>query len=125
MCIAFCKFVAQEAREVLSSLGTSSGVTEFELTTSSLLKTPLPPFVAMLNGEEVAKHNSRQSCWVVIRGKVYDLTAFLDDHPGGANSILKYAGKDATEEYELLHAPGTLEKTLPHGMGTLSHSPLP
>ncbi|RFU26456.1 hypothetical protein B7463_g9891, partial [Scytalidium lignicola] len=66
----------------------------------------------MLNGQEVAKHNSRKSCWVVIKGKVYDLTSFLNDHPGGANSILRYGGKDATAEYELLHSPGTIEKTL-------------
>jgi L-lactate dehydrogenase (cytochrome) len=77
----------------------------------------------MLSGQEVAKHNSRQSCWVVIKGKAYDLTTFLDDHPGGANSILRYGGKDATEEYELLHAPGTIEKTLSQGM-TAFHSPL-
>lgn len=50
----------------------------------------------LLNAEEVAKHNSEQSCHVIVHGKVYDVTEFLPDHPGGKGIILKYAGKDAT-----------------------------
>jgi L-lactate dehydrogenase (cytochrome) len=61
----------------------------------------------VLDGKEVAKHkspvpeikansSSRESCWVIIKGEVYDVTNFLDDHPGGAAIILKYGGKDAT-----------------------------
>ncbi|KAM3417958.1 hypothetical protein BST61_g6170 [Cercospora zeina] len=61
---------------------------------------------------EVEKHGSRSSCWVIIQGQVYDVTYFLDFHPGGASSILRYGGKDATEEYELIHPPGTID-TLP------------
>ena len=41
-------------------------------------------------------YSSRESCWVIIKGEVYDVTDFLDDHPGGAAIILKYGGKDAT-----------------------------
>jgi isopentenyl diphosphate isomerase/L-lactate dehydrogenase-like FMN-dependent dehydrogenase/predicted heme/steroid binding protein len=58
--------------------------------------------------EEVAKHNSKESCWVAIRGKVYDLTSFLNSHPGGVKAILSRAGTDVTEDFELLHAEGTL-----------------
>jgi L-lactate dehydrogenase (cytochrome) len=69
----------------------------------------------MLSWEEVSKHSSRASCWVVIRDTVYDVTTFLDDHPGGAKSILRHGGKDGTEEYESLHPLGTIEKTLSPG----------
>jgi cytochrome b involved in lipid metabolism len=72
--------------------------------------------ITMLSWEEVGKHNSRESCWVVIRGEAYDVTAFVDDHPGGAKSLLRYGGKDGTEEYESLHPLGTIEKTLSPGM---------
>ncbi|KAF2144959.1 uncharacterized protein K452DRAFT_244448 [Aplosporella prunicola CBS 121167] len=65
-----------------------------------------------LNGAEVAKHNSRDSCWVIVHGRAYDVTEFLPEHPGGPKIILKYAGKDATEEYEPIHPPDTLEKFL-------------
>jgi len=51
----------------------------------------------------------------VIEGEVYDVTDFLGEHPGGANIILRYGGKDATEEYLPVHSPGTIEKELPKG----------
>lgn len=60
----------------------------------------------------VAKHASRDSCWVVLYGNVYDVTDFLDGHPGGSKIILKLAGKDATEEYDPVHPPGTIEENL-------------
>ena len=50
----------------------------------------LPNFPA----KEVASHNSSKSCYVTIGTKVYDVTDFLDSHPGGAELILEYAGKD-------------------------------
>lgn len=58
------------------------------------------------------KHTSRESCWVILYGEVWDVTDFLPNHPGGANIILKLAGKDATEEYDPIHPPGTLEENL-------------
>lgn len=42
----------------------------------------------------------------------YDVTEFMPEHPGGPKVILKYAGKDATEEYEPIHPPDTLDKFL-------------
>lgn len=47
----------------------------------------------MLSREEVAKHNSRKSCWIIINDKIYDLTGYLDSHPGGSDILLKHAGK--------------------------------
>eukprot|EP00276_Gloeochaete_wittrockiana_P019051 CAMPEP_0184356640 /NCGR_PEP_ID=MMETSP1089-20130417/103960_1 /TAXON_ID=38269 ORGANISM="Gloeochaete wittrockiana, Strain SAG46.84" /NCGR_SAMPLE_ID=MMETSP1089 /ASSEMBLY_ACC=CAM_ASM_000445 /LENGTH=41 /DNA_ID= /DNA_START= /DNA_END= /DNA_ORIENTATION= len=32
---------------------------------------------------EISKHTSDNDCWILIHGKVYDVTDFLDDHPGG------------------------------------------
>lgn len=76
----------------------------------------LPPFKMseerLISAAEVAKHNTRESCWVVLYGNVWDVTDFLDEHPGGAKIILKLAGKDATEEYDPVHPPGTLEENL-------------
>lgn len=53
--------------------------------------------------EEVAKHNTKQDCWIVIRGMVYDVTDFLKIHPGGSNIMISVAGEDATEYFEELH----------------------
>lgn len=65
--------------------------------------------------EDVVRHNTAKACWVVIAERVYDVTDLIDDHPGGSEAILRHAGKDATQEYELFHAAGTVEKHLPKG----------
>ncbi len=49
---------------------------------------------------EVRRHNSRRSCWFVVHGKVYDVTPFLDEHPGGDDILIDSAGRDATREFE-------------------------
>ncbi|KAF9518488.1 hypothetical protein BS47DRAFT_1370996 [Hydnum rufescens UP504] len=67
----------------------------------------------MLSALEVARHNSRESCWIIIAGFAYDVTEFLGEHPGGAAIILKYAGQDVTEVYESLHPPSALADNLP------------
>ncbi|KAH6620683.1 hypothetical protein B0J18DRAFT_204010 [Chaetomium sp. MPI-SDFR-AT-0129] len=43
---------------------------------------------------EVESHNSSKSCYVTIGRNVYDVTDFLDSHPGGSDLVLDYAGKD-------------------------------
>ncbi|KAH6829791.1 cytochrome B5 isoform B [Perilla frutescens var. hirtella] len=49
---------------------------------------------------EVSEHNSDKDCWIVIAGKVYDVTKFLEDHPGGDDVIISSTGKDATDDFE-------------------------
>ncbi|CAG8453672.1 1054_t:CDS:1, partial [Acaulospora colombiana] len=46
--------------------------------------------------EEVDKHNTVDDLWVIHNNKVYDVTEFVADHPGGAELIIKWAGKDIT-----------------------------
>ena len=50
--------------------------------------------IRIYTAEDVAAHKTRNSCWVSRNGKVYDVTGFLADHPGGDDLILDYAGKD-------------------------------
>jgi cytochrome b involved in lipid metabolism len=62
--------------------------------------------------EDVAQHNSKEDCWLVINGEVYNVTDLIagGNHPGG-EEILKGCGIDATELFE----------TRPMGSGT-AHS---
>lgn len=52
--------------------------------------------------EEVSKHDKADDCWVVVSGKVYDVTEFVPKHPGG-NMIYVNAGKDATNMFDSYH----------------------
>jgi L-lactate dehydrogenase (cytochrome) len=61
---------------------------------------------------ELIRHKSKQSCWLAIHGTVWDVTNFVQKHPGGANAILKVAGQDATEEYDMVHDKDLVAKTL-------------
>merc|ERR1711988_940745 len=63
--------------------------------------------------EEVAKHTSKSDCWVVVSGQVLDVTKFLGEHPGGELAILTFAGKDATEEFNMIHPPDVIGKYAP------------
>ena len=59
--------------------------------------------MTLLNMEEVKKHNSRESCYSVVDDKVYDLTSWIDQHPGGASNILKICGIDGTSAFRGKH----------------------
>lgn len=53
----------------------------------------------LLNAAEVAKHNTTSSCWIVIGGKVYDVTPYLERHPGGAAILVKQGGRVRIPSY--------------------------
>ena len=70
---------------------------------------------------DVAKHNTESDCWVVVNGEVLDVTKFLADHPGGKKAIMIYAGRDATEEFNMMHKPEVVAKYAPETIiGTLA-----
>ena len=62
---------------------------------------------------EVAKHTTKTDCWVVVAGQVLNVTSFLSEHPGGELAILTFAGKDATEEFNMIHPPDVIGKYAP------------
>ncbi len=50
--------------------------------------------------DEVAKHNKAADNWIIIYGKVYDVSKIREDHPGGPEILDKHAGMDATHAFE-------------------------
>lgn len=97
----------------------------------------------LLSVQQIASHNTPEDCWIVVDKQVWDVTDFLEEHPGGSTSeitsisthreiirklirtvILKYAGRDATKAYSEVHAPSVLTSHLPpeKHMGHLNES---
>lgn len=62
----------------------------------------LPPGL-QLTMEEVKRHATPGDCWTVYRGKVYDVSMYMDFHPGGKKELMKGAGRDCTELYDKIH----------------------
>lgn len=60
--------------------------------------------------DQVAAHNKEGDAWVVVDGKVFDVTKFLSQHPGGKKVLLMESGKDATEKFRMFHKPTVLQQ---------------
>ncbi|OIV93882.1 hypothetical protein TanjilG_05585 [Lupinus angustifolius] len=76
--------------------------------------------------EEVAKHNHKNDCWIIVNGKVYDVTPFLDDHPGGDEVILSATEKDATIDFEDVgHSDSAIEDMQKYYVGEFDANTLP
>ena len=65
----------------------------------------------MISEEELYRHRSKSELWIAIRGKVYDVSAFLDDHPGGPEILQQHGGQDVTHYFEeVFHSPAAEER---------------
>lgn len=53
--------------------------------------------------EELAKHNKKTDCWICIRGLVYNVTPYMEYHPGGEEELMKAAGIDGTRLFDQVH----------------------
>merc|ERR1712039_846041 len=76
--------------------------------------------IMSVSASEIAKHSAEKDCWVIVGDEVYDVTTFLADHPGGKKAIMLFAGKDASEEFDMLHDRKVIKK---YGIqqGTVTH----
>ncbi|GMT02404.1 hypothetical protein PENTCL1PPCAC_24578 [Pristionchus entomophagus] len=54
--------------------------------------------------EELVKHNKQSDCWIVLFGQVYDITPYLEYHPGGVPELMRAAGTDATGLFNQYHS---------------------
>jgi len=49
--------------------------------------------------EQVAQHCTKDDAWVILNGKIYDVTLFLEEHPGGEEVLFNYVGADASQGF--------------------------
>ncbi|OTF74277.1 cytochrome b5 reductase 4-like protein [Euroglyphus maynei] len=67
-------------------------------------KSVVDPQTNIITMNELSKHDQPDDCWIAIRGKVFNCTAYLDYHPGGMDELMKGAGKNATNMFEDVHS---------------------
>jgi cytochrome b involved in lipid metabolism len=86
----------------IKSTNTTPNITSQTTTTTKIpVKNPVTPVVKKitLNMAEISKHNSESDCWMLINGKVYDITSYFGNHPGGNGTMAATCGTDATDAY--------------------------
>ncbi|KAG9299220.1 hypothetical protein G9A89_013868 [Geosiphon pyriformis] len=75
---------------------------------------------------EVSSHRTKSSLYIAVHGKVYDVTNFIDEHPGGEEVLLDEGGKDATEAFDDVgHSEEAYEILKRHYIGELKDAPPP
>ena len=65
--------------------------------------TPEKQIEAGVTRIELQKHNTQYDCWMVLRGKVYNVTKYIPYHPGGFDEVMKGAGIDGTKLFDSSH----------------------
>jgi len=68
------------------------------------------PEARTVSAAEVARHNTADDCWISVDGNAFNVTSFLDEHPGGRKILMGVAGKDASKQFEAFHGPNVLRK---------------
>ncbi|KAI5293074.1 hypothetical protein KEM52_005846 [Ascosphaera acerosa] len=67
--------------------------------------------MAKFTKADVAGHNKPDTgLYIIVDSGVYDVTAFVDEHPGGAKILKRMAGKDATKQFWKYHGESVLKK---------------
>ena len=62
-----------------------------------------PAGMINLSTSEIKKHNTKSDCWSIVNGKVYNLTSYVQKHPGGTAVISNICGKDGTSSFTNQH----------------------
>ena len=70
--------------------------------------------------KELAQHNTSKDIWIAIAGLVFNVTKFLEDHPGGDDILLVLAGRDATHDFSNIgHSPEAHKQAMKYCIGYL------
>jgi cytochrome b involved in lipid metabolism len=71
--------------------------------TDTVSATPITINTSGYSLEDVAKHSLSSDCWSAVNGKVYDLTSWISQHPGGSVQIISICGVDGSSAFNQQH----------------------
>lgn len=98
-------FVPAKVPEFVSVTNTLENTTG--VVTTSPTKKPTTPVVENLNVLDlahVAKHNTANDCYLIVKSSVYNVTNFIGEHPGGRRKIVDMCGQEATAVFSAIHS---------------------
>ncbi len=97
--------VTKTESETASTASTPSttGTTTPKTVTTAPKTTSTLPKVSSFTQAEVATHDTQASCWTIVNGAVYDVTSWINKHPGGAGAIKEMCGVDASDDFNEQH----------------------
>ncbi len=97
--------VAESANIPSTPVSAPTTVTRVSASTTSiaLIPTPSPTASKSYTRADVAQHSLASSCWTVINEKIYDVTKWIEQHPGGPEAILGLCGKDGSSAFNGQH----------------------
>jgi hypothetical protein len=98
--------VAVGDKEIFGEVLRGAAATPAAIPTATPTPTPTPTPTATTSGytmAQVAANNSAKSCWAVIEGSVYNLTTWINSHPGGSGAIISLCGTEATSSFKGRH----------------------
>ena len=75
----------------------------------------------IITEEELSKHNKDDDAWFAVNGHVYDGSSFLNEHPGGSDSIILASGEDATEDFLAIHSDHAKSMLIKYHIGILDN----
>ena len=61
---------------------------------------------------EVAKHNTDGDMWIVVHGRVVDVSKFVEEHPGGVDILKQFKGKVADDKFDSFHTPNIVDENI-------------
>eukprot|EP01104_Vermistella_antarctica_P019147 TRINITY_DN7366_c0_g1_i1.p1 TRINITY_DN7366_c0_g1~~TRINITY_DN7366_c0_g1_i1.p1 ORF type:complete len:137 (+),score=8.70 TRINITY_DN7366_c0_g1_i1:201-611(+) len=68
--------------------------------------------VLRLCKDEVKPHREETDAWMILRGKVYNITEYMRFHPGGVDKLLLAGGRDGTSLFNKTHAWVNVDRML-------------
>lgn len=74
-----------------------------ENTNKVVANVPVDGTVKSYTMADVSKHNNQNDCWTTVNGKVYEVTKWISEHPGGAKAIISLCGTDGSALFNDQH----------------------
>ena len=118
-CNVYGRIAANEVLKKISVSAVSSRINQIIGKLPALPKLNLSKSEIKISIEELKKHNKENDAWMAIDGIVYDVTTYINKHPGGKDAIIRHAGKDVTDLFYQIHEKYMLDDIKSNIVGNL------